>query len=137
MTVYGNLKKRIVEIATANPALTNHQIAMLTGSHETYVYQVRRGEGLPMPVRTTVESAMSCPECGGTDHTVTDSRPAPFSDNASIRRRRKCRECGFAWTTYEIRAEWVDGTAAQHEVISRIEAFLAGLKARAIETGEG
>ena len=42
---------------------------------------------------------MKCPFCGNNDTSVIDSRPA--DDNASIRRRRICDECGKRFTTYE------------------------------------
>ena len=41
---------------------------------------------------------MTCPECDGLMG-VTDSRPG---SGPSIRRRRKCRQCGLRATTYEI-----------------------------------
>ncbi|MEK9724467.1 MAG: transcriptional regulator NrdR [Rhodospirillaceae bacterium] len=42
---------------------------------------------------------MRCPFCGHTDSQVKDSRPT--EDNAAIRRRRFCTECGSRWTTFE------------------------------------
>lgn len=42
---------------------------------------------------------MKCPFCGQDSTSVVDSRPA--DDNASIRRRRLCDECGRRFTTYE------------------------------------
>lgn len=42
---------------------------------------------------------MKCPFCGSDNTRVIDSRPA--DDNASIRRRRQCDECGKRFTTYE------------------------------------
>lgn len=42
---------------------------------------------------------MKCPFCGLDNTRVVDSRPA--DDNRSIRRRRKCDECGKRFTTYE------------------------------------
>ena len=42
---------------------------------------------------------MTCPFCGQDSTRVVDSRPA--DDNASIRRRRLCDECGRRFTTYE------------------------------------
>jgi transcriptional repressor NrdR len=42
---------------------------------------------------------MRCPFCGHEDSQVKDSRPT--EDNASIRRRRSCPECGARWTTFE------------------------------------
>ncbi len=40
---------------------------------------------------------MHCPKCGSTKTRVTDSRE---TTNA-IRRRRKCEDCGYRFTTYE------------------------------------
>ena len=42
---------------------------------------------------------MKCPFCSHENTRVIDSRPA--DDNASIRRRRQCDECGKRFTTYE------------------------------------
>lgn len=42
---------------------------------------------------------MKCPFCNAEDTKVIDSRPA--EDNASIRRRRQCEQCGKRFTTYE------------------------------------
>ncbi len=42
---------------------------------------------------------MRCPFCGHNDTQVKDSRPT--EDNAAIRRRRYCPECGARWTTFE------------------------------------
>lgn len=42
---------------------------------------------------------MRCPSCGFPESKVVDSRPS--EDNASIRRRRECLECGRRFTTYE------------------------------------
>ena len=42
---------------------------------------------------------MRCPFCGHFDSQVKDSRPT--EDNAAIRRRRFCSECGSRWTTFE------------------------------------
>lgn len=42
---------------------------------------------------------MRCPSCGYDESKVVDSRPS--EDNASIRRRRECLECGQRFTTYE------------------------------------
>jgi len=42
---------------------------------------------------------MRCPFCGHDDSQVKDSRPT--EDNAAIRRRRSCPQCGARWTTFE------------------------------------
>ena len=42
---------------------------------------------------------MRCPFCGHSDSQVKDSRPT--EDNAAIRRRRFCPECGSRWTAFE------------------------------------
>jgi len=42
---------------------------------------------------------MRCPFCGHDDTQVKDSRPT--EDNAAIRRRRSCPECGSRFTTFE------------------------------------
>ena len=40
-----------------------------------------------------------CPFCGHEDRQVKDSRPT--DDNAAIRRRRQCEDCGARFTTFE------------------------------------
>jgi transcriptional repressor NrdR len=42
---------------------------------------------------------MRCPFCGTEDTQVKDSRPT--DDNAAIRRRRFCGQCGARFTTFE------------------------------------
>lgn len=42
---------------------------------------------------------MKCPYCAFVDNKVIDSRLT--KDQAGIRRRRECLECGRRWTTYE------------------------------------
>ncbi|QPC44906.1 transcriptional repressor NrdR [Kaustia mangrovi] len=42
---------------------------------------------------------MRCPYCGNNDTQVKDSRPT--EDNAAIRRRRYCADCGGRFTTFE------------------------------------
>ena len=42
---------------------------------------------------------MKCPYCGNPDTRVVDSRPV--DDNAAIRRRRVCDDCGKRFTSYE------------------------------------
>lgn len=42
---------------------------------------------------------MRCPFCSHDDSQVKDSRPT--DDNASIRRRRQCNNCGARFTTFE------------------------------------
>ena len=42
---------------------------------------------------------MRCPFCNNADTAVKDSRTA--EDNATIRRRRVCEECGSRFTTFE------------------------------------
>ncbi len=43
---------------------------------------------------------MKCPFCGYIESKVIDSRPT--DENARIRRRRECLQCGKRFTTYEI-----------------------------------
>ncbi len=42
---------------------------------------------------------MRCPFCGNEETQVKDSRPS--EDNAAIRRRRSCPQCGERFTTFE------------------------------------
>lgn len=42
---------------------------------------------------------MRCPGCDSLNDKTIDSRPA--EDYTKIRRRRKCLDCNYKWTTYE------------------------------------
>jgi transcriptional repressor NrdR len=53
---------------------------------------------------------MRCPFCGHDDTQVKDSRPT--EDNAAIRRRRSCPNCGARFTTFE-RAQLRDLTVVK------------------------
>lgn len=46
---------------------------------------------------------MTCPQCGG-DTKVTNSR----HDEAEVRRRRECLECGYRFSTVEIDMDLYD-----------------------------
>lgn len=63
---------------------------------------------------------MRCPFCGHDDTQVKDSRPT--EDNAAIRRRRSCPECGARWTTFErvqLRELTIVKTAGKKEPFER------------------
>ena len=53
---------------------------------------------------------MRCPFCGNSDTQVKDSRPT--EDNATIRRRRFCPDCGPRFTTFE-RVQFLDLTVVK------------------------
>lgn len=55
---------------------------------------------------------MRCPFCAHDDTQVKDSRPA--EDNAAIRRRRQCGQCGARFTTFE-RAQLREVTVAKSD----------------------
>jgi transcriptional regulator NrdR family protein len=56
---------------------------------------------------TKNSEAAFCPRCGGGSG-VKDSRPTMFMEKATIRRRRRCRDCGHDFTTYELSEEQVE-----------------------------
>jgi transcriptional repressor NrdR len=63
---------------------------------------------------------MRCPFCGHEDTQVKDSRPT--DDNAAIRRRRQCVNCGARFTTFErvqLRELTVVKTTGQREPFDR------------------
>ena len=63
---------------------------------------------------------MRCPFCGNDDTQVKDSRPT--DDNAAIRRRRQCPNCGARFTTFErvqLRELTVVKTNGQREPFDR------------------
>lgn len=45
---------------------------------------------------------MICPKCKSTKSKIIDSRPT--ARDLTIRRRHKCKQCGFRFTTYEMLA---------------------------------
>lgn len=61
---------------------------------------------------------MRCPFCAHDDSQVKDSRPT--EDNAAIRRRRQCGQCGARFTTFE-RVQLRDVTVVKSD--DRREAF--------------
>src|SRR5262249_60743979 len=63
---------------------------------------------------------MRCPFCANEDTQVKDSRPT--DDNAAIRRRRQCPNCGARFTTFErvqLRELTVVKTTGQREPFDR------------------
>ena len=46
---------------------------------------------------------MNCPKCGSYQVGVIDTKPKP----SGIRRRRKCQDCGYRFTTMEVNMEWL------------------------------
>ena len=48
----------------------------------------------------------TCERCGSSNIDVIDTRPSR-SDFFSIRRRRRCLDCGYRFTTYEAKASQI------------------------------
>ena len=59
----------------------------------------RRQNVAGMRRRANGEALMRCPYCAGENTQVKDSRPT--EENAAIRRRRVCPDCGGRFTTFE------------------------------------
>lgn len=70
---------------------------------------------------------MRCPFCAHDDTQVKDSRPT--EDNAAIRRRRQCGQCGARFTTFE-RVQLREVTVVKSE--GRREAFDHGKLERSL-----
>ncbi len=71
---------------------------------------------------------MRCPFCGTDDTQVKDSRPT--EDNAAIRRRRFCGNCGARFTTFErvqLREMLVAKSNGEKEIFER-EKLLRSMK---------
>lgn len=64
---------------------------------------------------------LRCPQCSGRMETK-DSRPTDYRGRPSIRRRRRCRRCGWAVTTYEV----FDNTLIQAD--ARLSAVMLSLR---------
>jgi len=56
---------------------------------------------------------MVCPECGGYNIRVVDSRPQTGN---TIRRRRSCR-CGHRWSTIEIEVDRVTKAEVPESIV--------------------
>ena len=73
---------------------------------------------------------MQCPRCKAYGLSITDSRP----DGKTIRRRRKCLNCGYRFTTYEISAEDYtkvkDNEALVTDVVSYLDEFFKKVNER-------
>ncbi len=67
---------------------------------------------------------MKCPECGGIDIGVLDTRDAPYN---RVRRRRYCVPCRTRWTTFEISKEDLDGLLKLRRNKHKIRDALTGL----------
>lgn len=72
------------------------------------------------------DGGMTCPKCGG-ETGVYETRPTTFN---RFRRRRKCLDCGFRFTTYEeaknkeldaeaIREKWIAAINKAVEELNR------------------
>jgi len=83
---------------------------------------------------------MRCPFCGSEETQVKDSRPT--EDNAAIRRRRACPECGERFTTFErlqLREMTVvksGGRKQPFDADKIIKSMQVALRKRPVELGE-
>lgn len=66
-----------------------------------------------------------CPECGKRT-SVIDSRP--HKNGGWIRRRRSCADCGFRFTTLELRRGDAVSKAELVNVIDHLNAVIAGVE---------
>ncbi len=69
------------------------------------------------------QTSITCPECGSYQNRVTDTRYGNLTNHSShahliqlglkeyTRRRRRCSECGHAWSTVEVPAGELEGAA--------------------------
>jgi transcriptional regulator NrdR family protein len=53
---------------------------------------------------------MICPKCFADDPLTTDTRS--YNHGKEVRRRRRCRDCGYRWTTLEIDASKLKRTTS-------------------------
>ena len=78
---------------------------------------------------------MKCPRCNAMGLAAADSRPY----QGTIRRRRKCLNCGYRFTTFEIREEdyrkMKDTEAELADVLSYLEDFMAKVSERRKDNG--
>ena len=62
---------------------------------------------------------MICPNCGSGQTAIVDSRESGWGGE-TVRRRRRCRECGFRYSTFEITEESYNGLLKQQEMLREI-----------------
>ena len=78
---------------------------------------------------------MKCPKCNALGLAAADSRPY----NGTIRRRRKCLNCGYRFSTFEIIEEdyrkMKDTEAELAYVLSYLEVFLEKVNERRQDNG--
>lgn len=67
-----------------------------------------------------------CEKCGSHRIGVLDSRPVQRMKFPVIRRRRRCRECGHRWTTYEV-------SESQFDTIKKLEFLIVQIETMARE----
>lgn len=89
--------------------------------------------------RQTVHSGLVCPNCGLRRMVVIDSRVQA----GSVRRRRKCMDCNFRVTTYEVTAfekrlidEWVKRIKEVRELTQKLVTGLDDLAGSALRSAQ-
>lgn len=65
---------------------------------------------------------MICRHCQWPEVRVIESR----STAETVKRRRRCTDCGYAWTTYEVTEGDYDALTAVHELLSSPAPALSG-----------
>lgn len=61
-------------------------------------------------------TGLRCGKCGSADLSIVDSRPAA----SSVRRRRRCNDCNFRFTTFEREVEPVENLVQVTAILSAI-----------------
>lgn len=86
-----------------------------------------------MPQTRRSDSNLACPSCGLRRLTVVDSRV----HSGSIRRRRRCDECGVRQTTYEVSAfekrlveQWIKDLEQVRGIASMMVSRINALESR-------
>lgn len=64
---------------------------------------------------------MKCPECKGNQVSTIDSRA--LDKGNSVRRRKKCEDCGYRWSTYELPKSMFDFYEEQMKRLYALEQF--------------
>lgn len=57
-----------------------------------------------------------CPECGGRDSSIYDSRPKGYRGLSGKWRRRRCCGCGASFSTIEVTGSELDTLAVDKEL---------------------
>ena len=72
---------------------------------------------------------MNCPKCNCDSLKITDSRP----NTEATRRRRKCLNCGYAFSTFEISMNDYYGLKIKETLLGDVLSYADSIKEKAMK----